>query len=75
MKTALLAASVGLLAVTLAPERAATATVPPLSAGTSSSLIVHVSDRCTRLWRRCNRGNLRACRNYRVECRWFRPIY
>ena len=74
MKKIILTAGIGLLIAIAAPERAATTTSQPLSIGPVSAL-AQVSNRCTRLWRRCNRGNQRACSNYRIECPLLRPIY
>lgn len=76
MKKFILAAGIGMLLATLAPERGVTATVPQTSLGTSSLIVqVQVFDRCARLLRRCNRGNANACRLYQVECRGVEPIY
>ena len=74
MKNVILAASIGLLAITAAPDRAATSTEVPLSVGPVAP-VAQTSNRCLRLWRRCSRGNQRACANYRLECPLFRPIY
>ena len=74
VRNLILAAVAGMLLATLAPERGAAITLPQISAETSS-LIVKVRPRCNRLWRRCNRGNLEACRLYRFECVGARPIY
>lgn len=76
MKGFILAAAVGMLLATLAPERGAATTLPHVSAGTASLLLhVQIFNRCTRLWRRCSRGNDQACKLYRAECQGVRPIY
>lgn len=74
MKNVILAAGVGLLVATIAPEPAATTTAPPSSIGPVAPF-AQTSNRCLRLWRRCSRGNQRACANYRLECPLFKPIY
>jgi len=74
VRNLILAAAAAMLLATLAPERGAAITVPQVSAE-SASLIVQVRPRCNRLWRRCNRGNLQACRMYQFECVGARPIY
>ncbi len=76
MKKFILAAAVGMLLATLTTERGAATTLPQISIGTAS-LIVHaqVFNRCTRLLRRCKRGNTEACQLYQVECRGVQPIY
>jgi|GEM_PF-6965322 len=80
MKTLILAAAIGLLLVTVYYERGAAATAPDVSPGTAISAQTAPKTaqiyrpRCTRLLRRCNRGNIRACQLYRAECRLFRPI-
>jgi len=76
MKRFILAAAVGTFLATLTPERGAATTLPHMSAG-MTSLHVHVQifNRCTRLWRRCSRGNDQACKLYRAECQGVRPIY
>lgn len=76
MKTFILAAAIGMLLTTLTLERGAATTLPYISAGTASPVVrVQIFDRCTRLWRRCSRGNTQACRLYRAECQGVRPIY
>lgn len=74
MKKVILAAGIGLLVAIAAPERATTTTSQPLSIGPASAL-AQTSNRCARLWRRCTRGNQRACVNYRIECPLLRPVY
>lgn len=76
MERFILAAAVGMSLATLTPERGAATALPQVSAGTTS-LRVHVQifNRCTRLWRRCSRGNDQACKLYRAECQGVRPIY
>ena len=74
IKNLILVVAAGLLLTTLAPERGGAVTVPQISAG-SASLVVQVRARCTRLLRRCNRGNTQACQLYQFECLGARPIY
>ena len=74
MKTSMLVAAAGLVFAAFAPERAAADPVPRMSA-TEAFIVAQTSNRCTRLLRRCNRGNEQACQNYRIECRGVRPIY
>ena len=74
MKNFILAAAIGMLCATVPSERGAATTLPHVSVGTAS-VVVQVNNRCTRLWRRCKRGNLQACRLYHFECRGGRPIY
>lgn len=74
MKNFILIAALGMVFATLPPERGAATPLPHVSAG-PASLVVQVGNRCTRLLRRCSRGNNKACVNYRIECRLLRPIY
>lgn len=76
MKRFMLAAAVGVLLATLVPEPTAATTLPRVSAGTASLVVyAQIFNRCTRLWRRCSRGNSQACQLYRAECQGVRPIY